>query len=118
MNHGGGGGGEMGGTMRGPPSKPGPRTSSVALGLDATKHTGNILRLLESSHGSFYNTVDTLSTVWHSQSLSWNQSSNGEWECVNPIKAFADSTPPTTLPTPPRLSSLQFSDDRTALVKL
>jgi hypothetical protein len=49
----------------------GPR-KPMAIGLEATKHTGNILRLLEASHGSYaFNTVDTLSTVWHPKALCW-----------------------------------------------
>jgi hypothetical protein len=52
----------------------GPRAPAVELGLDAARHFGNILRLLESSHG--YNStmmmgVDTLSTVWHSRGKCW-----------------------------------------------
>jgi hypothetical protein len=51
----------------------GPRAPAVELGLDATRHFGNILRLLESSHGytSTMMGVDTLSTVWHARGKCW-----------------------------------------------
>ena len=102
----------------------GPRQPHMDLGFSAAKHTGNILRLLESSHGAFfYNTVDSLATVWHAQSQSWKHS-NGEWKATNPIQALKDgeaeaplSTPPSPQTTP-ALCSVHFSDDRTALVKM
>jgi hypothetical protein len=126
VNHGHAGGDP---SVHSPPPSSGPRVRNVDLGFPAAKHTGNILRLLESSHGSFfYNTVDTLSTVWHSNSQSWKQQStnydnNNEWMSVNPIHALTDqsSNPKVTSwssSIPPRLCSMNFSDDRTALIKL
>ncbi|KAL3907278.1 MAG: hypothetical protein SGILL_008939, partial [Bacillariaceae sp.] len=113
----------------------GPRKSHMDLGFSAAKHTGNILRLLESSHGEFlYNTVDSLSTVWHAKSQSWQQqqqqqqqqsSSSAVWTAVNPIQSLqengnqtATQSKTSVVPKPPSLCSLQFSDDRTALLKL
>ena len=125
MNHGGGDP-----SLHGPPPTGGPRLPNVDLGFAAAKHTGNILRLLESSHGSFfYNTVDSLSTVWHSKSQSWKQQpSDKEWKSVNPIQALIDqsSNPKTSQQSsysssssiPPRLCSINFSDDRTCLIKI
>lgn len=124
MNHGGGGGNMHSAT----PPQSGPRAPNVEMGFAATKHTGNILRLLESSHGTyFYNTYDALSTVWHANSQSWrsdkNSSSSSSWSCVNPIEALsATETIAVTHshhhPSSPKLCSTSFSDDRTALVKM
>ena len=102
----------------------GPRQPHMDLGFSAAKHTGNILRLLESSHGAFfYNTVDSLATVWHTHSQSW-KCDNGAWTATNPIQALKDgetaaplSTPPSPQTTP-SLCSVHFSDDRTALIKM
>jgi len=122
MNH----GGDV--STHGPPPITGPREPHVVLGFAATKHTGNVLRLLESSHGSFfYNTLDSLSTVWHRNSQSWtktSESSVSSWKPVNPIQALSEGSSLSTFhqasssPLSPRLCSMNFSDERTALVKL
>jgi hypothetical protein len=103
------------------PSMAGPR-ESVPLGLPAAKHTGNILRLLESSHGNYYNTIDTLSTVWHPKGLIWycNDDDSG-WNAL-PIDEWIQQTDPSQQQkwkiSSPRILSLTMSDDRTALVKV
>lgn len=117
MNHGGGSD-----PQSNLPPVSGPRKSHMDLGFSAAKHTGNILRLLESSHGAFfYNTVDSLVTVWNSKSQSWT-AKNGCWNAVNPIQALKDgestSSQSSSSPTTPRLCSIHFSDDRTALIKM
>lgn len=114
----------------------GPRRP-MPIGLEATKHTGNVLRLLEASHGSYaFNTVDTLSTVWHPKALCWTyRADDKKWTSMSPMEALSAqenerlrqyTTTTTTslwmMPqhaiSSPRLQSLTFSDDRTALVKL
>jgi hypothetical protein len=120
MNHGGGGDPTRQGND--PPAS-GPRQSHMNLGFHAAKHTGNILRLLESSHGAFfYNTVDSLSTVWHSKSQSWSANNSlSSWSAINHIQALKDghATPAASSSTAtPSLCSIHFSDDRTALVKM
>ncbi|KAG7352199.1 putative lumazine-binding protein [Nitzschia inconspicua] len=130
MNHGGGS------TLHAaPPTQSGPRSPNVELGFAATKHTGNILRLLESSHGAyFYNTYDALSTVWHASGQIWrsNDRSNVDgWTCVNSIEALMNHDHTTAHSHhhhhnhhhhhhhhTPRLCSISFSDDRTAMVKM
>lgn len=125
MNHG-------GGMPDAPPSQAGPRSGAVQLGLASAQHSSNILRLLESSHGatSHYNTaMDTLSTVWHPESLCWRYPEDQkEWQAVSPLQQAAanDTTTTQEQPSmnyygalaPPKLLSTLFSDDRTALVKL
>ena len=105
-------------------SPPGPRSAAVSLGLESAKHSSNILRLLESSHGatSHYNTtVDTLSTVWHPDSLCWRFQDGEAWQALSPLQASSTPDEPTKIygaTTTPKLLSMTFSDDRTALVKL
>ena len=112
-----------------PPSPAGPRSSAVHLGLESAKHSSNILRLLESSHGatSHYNTtIDTMSTVWHPEGLSWRFQEQ-EWQGVSPMEQATNNNttsinqeqPPMNYASAtPKLLSTSFSDDRTALVKL
>jgi hypothetical protein len=119
------------------PTVAGPRRA-MPIGFEATRHTGNILRLLEASHGSYsFNTVDTLSTVWHPKAVCWMFEVDEEkWTPLSPMEALTaqedermrrhTAAPLTTasmmMPQQatliPRLQSLTFSDDRTALVKL
>ena len=116
MNHGGGD------HVPRPPLVSGPREAAVTMGLAATQHTSNILRLLESSHGSsFYNTVDTLSTAWHPKSLIWQYDEENDigWKASSPFELFKNESPRKITPSAtPRLCSLHFSDDRMALLKV
>jgi hypothetical protein len=68
----------------------GPRRP-MPIGLEATKHTGNVLRLLEASHGSYaFNTVDTLSTVWHPKALCWAYGADDKkWTSMSPMEALS-----------------------------
>jgi hypothetical protein len=87
----------------------------MAIGLEATKATQNILRLLESSHGSLHHYAqDTHSLLWHSSGLSWSLQ-NGDWVAQRGTEAVPPTTTHAGMST---LSWLQFSDDRTALAKL
>lgn len=129
------------------PTQSGPRRP-LSIGFEATKHTGNILRLLEASHGSYsFSTVDTLSTVWHPKALCWmygdgravldddNDEYQPKWTSLSPwevlvaqeeerLRQYTSKNKTTLMMMPqqatstPRLLSLSFSDDRTALVKL
>lgn len=99
------------------PIKTGPR-EALQLGFDSARASQNILRLLESSHGSGSLFGDTLCTVWHPSGLRWSHGSNG-WEC----SSYDDMRSTSSLPSPssaatPRLEWLNFSDDRTALAKI
>ena len=93
------------------PTKSGPR-EPLELGLDATRASQNILRLLESSHGVGSQCADTLSTVWNPQGLIWHHDQNNGWT------ASTIGVPPRSSTEAPRLLSLDFSDDRTALAKV
>lgn len=93
----------------------GPR-QSLQLGLPSAKASQNILRLLESSHGvnSFFakqQSLDAYSPSFHPKSLIWSKKGK-EW------KAVQVSQTSETAEQFPTISSLQFSDDKTALAKL
>lgn len=108
----------------------GPRTPYVPLGLEASKHTGNILRLLESSRqnssgvGGGYLSL----TEWHAEKgQRWTATSKDdedevrsvEWSPSSPDEQSKNiSTESLSSTTEPRLESVRFADERTALVKL
>lgn len=93
----------------------GPR-QPLSLGLDAAKHTSNVLRLLETSHGTSYTSRDVLETVWHPAGLIWRWD-NDDWKA---FPALRDDANRTFLPQQqkPQLRALYFSDDHTALAKV
>jgi hypothetical protein len=97
----------------------GPRRP-VAIGLDATKHSNNILRLLESSHGPYAAVYDTFSTAYHPQGFVWRYGESDGWT-ASTVKS--EGAPQATgahsvRQEQPQLASMTMSDDRTALVKL
>ena len=116
-----------------PPTRAGPRPP-LLLGLEATRATQNILRLLEASHGAYSGARDMLTTVWHREGQVWFQDDDGSSggdgggsgseSCGWKVAPFDD---PQVLPaarnadaavTAPSLQSLQMSDERTAFVKI
>lgn len=117
MNHG-------GSFMGSPPPQHGPR-QALQLGLDVTKASQNVLRLLESSHGIHNYSAhyqDTSSPCWHNScGLRWsfdgNSSDNGQWVARPPYDSGSSATV-AALDWIPTISWVQFSDDRTALAKL
>lgn len=127
MNHGGGGHHHHGET---PPIIPsGPRSPAIPLGLDATKAGQNILRLLESSHGSHSHSMmmmfaDANAPSWHRLAKRFVLDVD-TWTAQSPLGGeVADDERqegfyrPTTMAAAATLESLQFSDDRTALCRL
>lgn len=108
MNH--------GGSFEGaPPTQHGPR-QPLQLGLDVSKASQNILRLLESTHGiNNYSAQyqDTLDPCWHASGLRLGlNSENSKWIILDQEPAGG------RLNWIPTISWLQFSDDRTALARL
>lgn len=100
----------------------GPR-ESLHLGLDSARHTQNILRLLEASHGIGSQYADTLSTVWHPQGLVWRPNNHdvsggksSSWTAI-PFDAQQQQQAPS-VSAAPSLSWMTMSDDRTALCKI
>jgi hypothetical protein len=81
------------------------------MGYDATKANQNILRLLESfgPHGSLRD------SLWHPKGLIWSKDVASSAWTATPHFEFETQL---GKPHEPRLFSLSFSDDRTALVKL
>ncbi len=104
--------------MGGPPPRHGPR-QALQLGLDATKASQNVLRLLESSHGVHNYSAhyqDTASPCWHDTcGKRWITDESRAWVARRPTVMASDHTSLDWIPT---ISWLQFSDDRTALAKL
>jgi hypothetical protein len=111
-------------------SPSGPRTPGMILGLEAATGIHNILRLLESSHGPSappptVTALDQNYSCWHPHAKIWRQEEeeetrSGDWK----LYALTDedvSTPAASIfrrVGPPSLLWLQFSDARTALIKL
>ena len=96
----------------------GPREPAAVMGLETAQNTSNILRLLEASHGSPYMAKDAISTVWHENALCWKYHDE-KWQAHSPGETSELSKSATKqAPISPRLRSLNFSDNRTALVKL
>ena len=101
-----------------PPIQTGPR-EALQLGFDSAKASQNILRLLESSHGTGSLFGDTLSTVWHPTGKRWTYSSSTGWVCSSYNDDQEDQLAATMKSSStPRLEWLNFSDNRTALAKI
>jgi hypothetical protein len=109
MNH--GGGAFM---MGAPPARHGPR-HPLQLGLDVTKASQNVLRLLEASHGINNYTAqyqDMADPCWHASGIRLGWTSDGTWSRLDRDPGCGH------LHWIPTISWLQFSDDRTAMAKL
>jgi len=97
----------------------GPR-EALRLGLDSARASQNVLRLLESSHGSFSRCADASSAAWHPSGVRWTRDGSADWARSTHEEQGAPSAPSPTsgAGSVPRLAWLNFSDDRTALAKL
>ena len=110
-----------------PPPETGPRSRATTLGLEAAQNTSNILRLLEAASHA-YTARDAFGTVWHERALCWrmlprdsggDNDKDGKWQAFSPLDDNVSTSANTTKKrNTPRLHSLNFSDGRTALVKL
>jgi Putative lumazine-binding len=107
MNHG-------GSFMGAPPTQHGPRRP-LQLGLDVTKASQNVLRLLEATHGiNNYSAQfqDTSDPCWHPSGTRLGLTVNGKWKRLDHEPANG------RLEWIPTISWMQFSDDRTAMAKV
>lgn len=101
----------------------GPRTPYVPLGLEVTKHTGNMLRLLESSHQYGGNKLS--SSVWHMQcGQYWMRRKDDDEKKQSWIAYPPDEPIPVTdkttksFQTLPKVEYMTFADECTALIKI
>jgi hypothetical protein len=111
----------------------------LQLGMDSARASQNILRLLESSHGTgTTGCADTFSSVWHPQGQiwrrRWNKNQQEEqqqcsWHVVSAqdeLQALREGKSSSAAGAvvvgrpiqAPSLDFLELSDDRTALVKI
>lgn len=114
-----------------PPLQTGPRPP-LQLGFDSAKATQNILRLLETSHGSSHNVMmmhHNSMTHWHPTAKRFTYNTDNGWMCTSMNDGeynttqdddhhHHNTTTKSSCTTIPQLDFLNFSDDRTALAKL
>jgi hypothetical protein len=116
MNHG-GAGADLHSSV---PKTSGPR-NTLQLGLDASKASQNILRLLETSHGVGAHYADSLSTAWYKGGIVWRLGDEQVWKpssVDSEVEFQQSSTFQQALHRSPSLLTLSFSDERTALAKI
>jgi hypothetical protein len=111
MNH-------RGDQMQHHPIDTGPR-HPLTLGMDSARASQNILRLLESSHGTGTGCADTFSSVWHPQGQICRMDQH--WHVMSAqdeLQALREGQSRIRPIQAPSLASLELSDDRTALAKI
>jgi hypothetical protein len=100
------------------PTETGPR-HPLTLGMDSARASQNILRLLESSHGTQKGCADTFSSVWHPQGQICRRDQH--WHLMSAqdeLQALREGKSMSRPIQAPSLAFLELSDDRTALAKI